>query len=613
MWEDFDEQSVENDLRLLADAGLTHLRVFPLWSVFQPLHALYGPSEVYEYTFGEQPLPDTPAGRAGVSEEACEKFAAFCALAEKYGLRLIVALITGHMSFRTYNPPAFDGKALLTDPTVLKWQVRFVKYFVSRFQSEAAIVGWDLGNEPIHMPGMKDANPDAFYVWCSLIADAIRCCDGTRPVISGLDNSSIEKGPANLKMIGEMCDLHTTHPYQIFSTASDPINTMKPILDLSFRCTLAEDLAGVPCFVQEFGATGYTNCSRKTEADFYRGCLLASLAHGGHGVMWWCAFDQGHLDYAPYRWNNIGSDYGFFDKDLQAKPIVQENLRFQEILRKLPEGKLRRHEKNALVIVPRDDGGADQNALRAAFMLAKQANFDVGFQYALDPIQDAPLYILPSISSHKAITKQRLEELLEKVEQGAVLYLSMDTALFRALPEITGVCFSYREQINKVVTMRFGEEELPIHTTFFLKPERYEAQVLAEDENGDGVFFCRPYGKGQIYFLSMPMEKHLSQQVGAFFKEGRPAYESVYRELAQAAGIDRIAQSDHPFVRLTEHRIDDDSWYVFAINYSNRSAEAKITAAEGYELQSVFGSGLQNGTVMLRENDGALFKAVRKA
>ena len=62
MWEDFDEQSVENDLRLLADAGLTHLRVFPLWSVFQPLHALYGPSEVYEYTFGEQPLPDTPAG-----------------------------------------------------------------------------------------------------------------------------------------------------------------------------------------------------------------------------------------------------------------------------------------------------------------------------------------------------------------------------------------------------------------------------------------------------------------------------------------------------------------------------------------------------------------------
>ena len=36
MWSEFDAESIENDLSLLRDAKITHLRVFPLWSVFQP-------------------------------------------------------------------------------------------------------------------------------------------------------------------------------------------------------------------------------------------------------------------------------------------------------------------------------------------------------------------------------------------------------------------------------------------------------------------------------------------------------------------------------------------------------------------------------------------------
>lgn len=57
------------------------------------------------------------------------------------------------MSFRTYTPPAFEGKALLSDHNVMRWQLRFVKYFVSRFKKCDAIVGWDLGNEVKNMPG----------------------------------------------------------------------------------------------------------------------------------------------------------------------------------------------------------------------------------------------------------------------------------------------------------------------------------------------------------------------------------------------------------------------------------------------------------------------------
>lgn len=37
MWENFKPDSIENDFKILCGAGITHLRVFPLWSVFQPL------------------------------------------------------------------------------------------------------------------------------------------------------------------------------------------------------------------------------------------------------------------------------------------------------------------------------------------------------------------------------------------------------------------------------------------------------------------------------------------------------------------------------------------------------------------------------------------------
>ena len=309
MWEDFDEASIEEDMKAMAAAGVTHLRVFPTWHVFQPLKALYTTRLTpYEYRFGEEARPDTEAGRAGVSEEACRKFERFCDLSEQYGFKLVVGLITGHMSFREFAPPAFEGRQRLSDPTVLKWQLRFVRYFVRRFKDRAAIAGWDLGNEVNNMASGEGFVKDDFYVWCSAIADAVRACDPAHPVVSGMDALSIEKDASNYEVIRETCDIHTCHPYNIFATQGDPLPSMKPVCDLTARCRYGEDIAGVPTFVQEFGSIGYLNCSPKTEADFYRACLYATLAHGCHGVMWWCAFDQGQLRFAPYEWTNSGSD-----------------------------------------------------------------------------------------------------------------------------------------------------------------------------------------------------------------------------------------------------------------------------------------------------------------
>ena len=376
MWSDWDADVVDSDFAKLAAHGVTHLRVFPLWPVFQPLKCIWANMQRYEYRMspGEQPLPDTEAGRAGVSEEACGHFKEFCDLAEKHGLKLIVGLLTGHMSFRFYWPEAFEGKNFLSDPTVIKWELRFVRYFCKRFANEPAIEAWDLGNEVGCMAGGV-AHPDQTYVWTSAIVSAIRESDPNRPVVSGLDHEAISRDNSfNVRDLSELLDIHTTHPYQIFSqTRIDPINSMRGEIDPTVRARLYESLGQKPCFIEEVGSIGYMNCSEKSEADFLRAMLWSAWSEGNHGVFWWCAFDQGHLEYAPYDWNNYGSDYGYFRADGSAKPIAEISRDFAAFLNGCEVRELPPQPAEAVCIVSRNLTN-HYATLGPAYILAKQAN-----------------------------------------------------------------------------------------------------------------------------------------------------------------------------------------------------------------------------------------------
>ncbi len=606
MWEYFDAFSVEKDFILLKEAGITHLRVFLLWSYFQPLRAIYSPSGVFEYRLGEKKLPDTEAGRAGVNEKACEDFLTFCELAKKHGLKLIVGLITGHMSFRNFVPEAFNNLNCVTDPAVLRWEIKFVKYIVERFKDEKAIMAWDLGNEPNCL--YAEWTRDQLYLWCSVIADAIKAIDPIRPVISGFATLTSVKGIHITLDIGDFCDINTVHPYQIFQTQTDPISSMKPVLDIAFLNQLSENLSGIPTFPQEFGAIGYMNCSIKTEADFYRCALLASLAHNCHGVMWWCAFDQGHLSYPPYDFNDIGSNYGFFTKEGTPKPIVEENLKFKELLEILPGKNLPEHRKDAVVLIPRTHSNKDIETVRSTFLLAKRANLDVSFVHMPEQtIPESQLYIIPSVDSNQNITKYRLDELLEKVMQGAVLYVSLGRGIMRDIAQTVGVGFAYREQIFSDTRFTFAGELLPISTDMKYTVEACSSEILAYDECGTPVFFRNEYGKGFVYLLTVPLERYCSIRTGLFHRENEPKYENIYKEIAKKAGIIRRVDSSSPFILLTEHEINDKETYILAINFSYRKEKTTITFNGDFIIQTVWGNEIKNGILELRENDGALF------
>ncbi|MBU3113319.1 hypothetical protein [Clostridium lacusfryxellense] len=122
MWSDWKPEVVDNDLKRLFEEGLEVLRIFPLWPDFQPIEMLYtSEGQEVEYRFGEELLPDTEAGQAGVSIVAINRFREFIEIAKKYKFKIIIGLITGWMSGRLFVPQALKGKNIITDKMAIMW------------------------------------------------------------------------------------------------------------------------------------------------------------------------------------------------------------------------------------------------------------------------------------------------------------------------------------------------------------------------------------------------------------------------------------------------------------------------------------------------------------
>ncbi len=607
MWRDYDSDVIENDMRLLKEAGISMLRIFPSWDDFQPLTAFSAPGgAVYEYGMNGDVKPDTEAGRAGVDEIMCERFENFCKIAEKYGMGIIVGVLTGHMSFANLIPPALVNLNIFTNPQALRWEMKYINYIIGRFKKIPNIIAWDLGNE---IENLRDNNTkDQFYIWSSMISNTIRAADSSRPVISGVGGFVIERGFPNIYDLKDVCDINTVHAYNIFHSQSDPINSMVPILDNIFKCRLSEDLGKMPTFLQEFGATGYTNCSKKAEAEFYRACTLSALSHGFGGIMYWCAFDQGHLTFPPYNWNNIGSNYGFYDSELKIKPLAKENIKLSDLIDKLGDS-LPKNKINCTIIAARDEGDTQTKTLRAAYILAKRANLEPGFAYALDELPESDVYIIPSVKYNKAITNTRMNELLSRVKKGASLYISLGTALFRDIEKLAGVCIENRSVVSNEVRIKLDNSTLPVWSSVNFNIISAESEILGTDANEQPIFVKNKYGDGNIYVLFAPIEEFISSKNGIFYKNGFPDYENIYRIIGEDVKNKKIASCDSKFILHTEHTIDENSFYIFAVNYSTEKNSTKLTLNGDYNLSSEWGGNFNNGVITLEPCDGIIIKA----
>ena len=610
MWRRWNPETVRKDIALLAENGVNMLRVFPIWSDFQPLSRLTRNACVADgYLQGDGPLQN----EAGVDEEMMRRFRFLCDVAEENGVKLVVGVLTGFMSGRLFFPPAFEQSNGLEYPEAIKWEVRFVRHFVNRTKDHKAIVAWDLGNECNNMGTKTD--PAHFWMWLNAIASAIRGADATRPVVAGMHGLSTDSHAImNMQDQGELMDELTTHPYPVFTPGccKEPFDTLRNELHPSAESLLFAGVSGRHCFVEEVGDVGRGTCSEERSARALRAGALSARANGLGAYVWWCSFDQAHLDFPPYDWYAIERELGLCRANGEPKPALRAMKEVRSFVDSLPFKSLPPRRVDAVCVVSEREDAWKQAF--GAFLLSRQAGFDIEFQGAEQKLKEADFYIMPSGGSDTTYTCGAWRRVLDRVENhGATLVVSKGGEMrISDFERITGceldtfymkdtdVTFAMGDAPGRTIRGRDSAE-----TGLVVK----KAKVLAARTDGAPVVTVNDLGRGKVVYVNFGIELDSIESGTCFTGKDLSPHYLVYRAAAEIAGVKRLVRrADVPGVGITEHKCaKTGKTVIVAVNYEPENVKCPFTLSSG-KVGKVFRGGVADGTMSIGGNDACVFE-----
>lgn len=610
MWRDWRPQVVEKDVAELSAHGVNVMRVFPLWPDFQPLTRLVGGGGSDEgVAMNDKPL----VNEAGVDPEMMRRFRFLCDVAEKHDVKLVVGLVTGWMSGRLFVPPALESKNVIVDSEALMWEVKFVRHFVREMKDHPAIAGWDLGNE-CNCMAWRDVTRYSSWVWMNAISSAIRAEDLTRPVVSGMHSCrNTIRDSWNLFIQGELMDELTTHPYPLFTPncAKDPFDSMRSECHPSAESLFYAGLSGKHCFVEEAGDLGRCTASPERSAANVRCALYTCWANGLGGYVWWCGFDQQHLNFPPYTWNAVERELGLFTKDYEPKPVLREMESFRKFVDALPAALrvLPPRQVDALVVISERERA--WTSAFGAFLLARQAGFDVAYTSAAKlPLPKAKLYILPSGDGCDPYSRETWDAVIAEAEAGATVLVSKgNNTRYSGLLNATGNeidRFCQRSSETAFELKDFPGQTIVAWDSTETTIAPKASTVLGASKQGKAMVTVFDKGKGKVVFCNFAIESDSVSRTDCFCgKKVNPRY-LVYRQAAKVAGIRRRVTKGVPCVGLTEHHLPSGVTVVVAVNYDDRELSCPIKV-EG-TVGKVYCGNVTSERIAFGPNDVAVFE-----
>ena len=586
MWRNWSPETVEADLAALEAVGVRVLRVFPNWRDFQPIRKQYQWRNQFRcYVFGEDETP-MPPDSDGLDPRMIDRFRELAACAERHGMKLLVSLVTGWMSGRMFLPPALEGKNAISDPEVLMWTEKYVRGLVRALRDLPNICAWDLGNE---CNCMGEADRFQAYTWTAMVRNAIRAEDAARPIGSGMHSlSAMENDSWMLADQGVLCDFMTTHPYPSPTIRGDlePYNGMRTTLLPTAQSEFYLGISGKPCMIQEQGTFSSTAGSRRMAADFLRINVLSAWANGLTGYLWWCGMEHLRLTQSPYCWSLMERQLGLLDVDRKPKPVALAMKQVSGLLERLPGFGAK--DTQAVVLLPHD--AEKQNNATSCVLLAKQAGFNVRIRNSEEMPEDAPLYIIPSITGWAPLNSNPWNRVLENVAQGADLYVSFDGGSMTEFETVFGLESRGMLKNPPKHTAIFPFGAIEYRATFDLLVTSVGAEVLAANEEGNPVFTRHRYGKGNVYFLGFPLEQMASLQTRGFQPDKTQPYYKIYRSFAEQACPKSLIRCENPYLGVTQSPQADGSFLVAILNYSDQPAAYDGQLKPGWQAQALYGA-----------------------
>ncbi|WP_299060874.1 glycoside hydrolase family 2 TIM barrel-domain containing protein [uncultured Polaribacter sp.] len=268
--EAFDINIIENDFKIIKNAGLNSIRIF---------------------------VPYEDFGKANVKIDKLEKLEQVLDSAEKEGLKVVVTLFDFYGNY-----------------DVLDWTLnhRHAEIVVDKFKNHNAILAWDVKNEP--NLDFNSRGKENVTAWLDFMIYLIKSIDKKHPVTIGWSNTK------SATILKDKVDIVSFHYYE-------DVNNFE-----SEYATLKENIKDKPIILQEFGLSSYGGfwrpfaSSEEEQANYYKK-IQKVLTKNSIPFMSWTLYDfddvpKEVLGKLPWR-TNPQKKYGFINSDGIKKPSFE--------------------------------------------------------------------------------------------------------------------------------------------------------------------------------------------------------------------------------------------------------------------------------------------------
>lgn len=310
-WSDLDPSAVGEDLAQIADLGLDHVRIFPLWPLLQP-------------------------NRTAISSAAVDDLLTVVDLAGQHGLDISVDLLQGHLSSYDFLPSwvsTWHRRNIFTDAEVVAAQHELARVLGGELADRPHVTGMTLGNEigqfaVSYHPDPHPVTDAEATAWTrDLIATVDAALPGRRHHHSFDDCLWFKDDhpftPADAVTLGASTTVHSW----VFTGAGQQLGAGHPGLGLFGRylievAALWQRMLDVPAdrriWLQEVGApTPWI--SGEDAASFADTSIRSALRHPAvEAVTWWCSHDVSR-ELADFP--EVEYTLGLFDEHGALKPI----------------------------------------------------------------------------------------------------------------------------------------------------------------------------------------------------------------------------------------------------------------------------------------------------
>lgn len=368
-WLSLNLDDVRRDFAGLAELGLDHVRIFPLWTVLQPNRSL-------------------------IRTEAVADVRSVVDVGAEFGLDVSVDVIQGHLSSFDFIPSwlyTWHDKNMFTHPDALSGQVALIERLSEALGDASNFLGFTTGNETNQFSASVHPSPWPVTTaeaanWITALLDAAEsAAPDQEHVHSEYDAAWYLDGhgftPALAARLGAMTTVHswifngTAQRYGGRSAASER--------HAEYMIEVTRAFATDPrrrTWLQEVGAP--SNCLTDEEMPGFLEATVRNAARTENlwGVTWWCSHDVSRtlVDFPELEYS-----LGLIDQSGAAKPIGR---RFAEIIPELRERGPRVPRELGIVIeVDDDDTPVSRGALAPggpvfeAWVQACESGIDAAF------------------------------------------------------------------------------------------------------------------------------------------------------------------------------------------------------------------------------------------